>query len=262
MGDQSNCFLVPRTSLRSPAFFGPVTIGAALMVASIFTAPFDDDFSLVKLKDPTFYGTLGLWGACSRYHQENATTANPFATLTGNATIDAIIHNSGKHRGCSSAAYGWSFSVPVNNTGLAGMPLPNSTLGFNMDSSVDSDGLTWVQVMSKSQSQVLIVHVVAGLLATLGLLLLIIPYKPLESSMPGLYKFLKAGSLSLVLIILSAITSLIAFIVSLTVAKSVQNNINSIGNGDGLNASLGNIMWFSLAGLILFIPSIWSTRGQ
>lgn len=262
MGSDGN-FLIPRTSLRSPSFFGPVTLAAALVLASAFTAPFDEDFSIVKLNDPTFKGTVGMWGACSSYHTENATTANPNATLTGNATVDAIIHKQGKHEGCSPSGFGWSFSLPVNSTGLTSMPLPDSTVGFNIDpSTANTADIQWVEVMSKSDSTMLVVHLAAGISSSLGLLLLVVPYKSMEGSIPSLARFLKVGSLSLLLVSVGCVLSLVSFAVDLLVALRVRNNINAIGNGGGVQAGLGNMPWFAIAGVILMVPSIWSTRGQ
>lgn len=257
----SNIF-IPRTSLRSPGFVGPVVVATALVVASIFTAPWDDDFSVVKLSDPTFVGFVGIWGACTRYNAYNATTANPTAALTGNATFDAILQHMGKNKGCSGPAVGWTFSVPVNSTGLAGIPLPNSTIGFNVAPSENTNDQVWVEVMSSSQSHLLVTHAIAGVLATLGLLLLLIPYKSFEKSSPSLAKFLKVGSVSLVLVTLGAISCLVSFFLTLFTAIKVRNNINQIGGGGGAQASLGNIFWFSIAAFCLTIPSLWSTRGS
>lgn len=259
---QSTSIFVPRTSLRSPGFTGPVFLAAILVAASVFTAPFDEDFSVIKLQDPTFTGTVGIWGACSRYHTENATTANPTAELTGNATFDLMVHNSGKHQGCSRAAIGWTFSLPVNNTGIAGMPLPNGTIGFNVDPSENTNDLLWVQVVSKSQSTLLVTHISAGILLTLGLSLLLIPYKSLEQSLPGFAKLLKMGSISLILVALGSIASIVTFGITLTTASKIRNNVNAIGGAGGTQASLGNIFWFSLASFCLTFPSLWSTRGQ
>ncbi|KAH9810383.1 hypothetical protein DFH28DRAFT_985768 [Melampsora americana] len=262
MGSDGN-FLIPRTSLRSPSFFGPVTLAAALVLASSFTAPFDQDFSIVKLQDSTFKGTVGLWGACTSYRTENATTANPNATLTGNATVDAMIHKQGKHEGCSSSGFGWSFSLPVNSTGLTSMPLPDSRVGFNVNPNTENTAeIQWVEVMSKSDSTMLIVHLAAGLCSTIGLLLLVVPYKSLEGSIPSLARFLKVGSLSLLLVSVGCILALVSFAVDLFIALRVRNNINAIGHGGGVEAGLGNMPWFAIAGVILTVPSIWSTRGQ
>ncbi|CAH7687165.1 hypothetical protein BY996DRAFT_4585369 [Phakopsora pachyrhizi] len=261
--DSSN-FIIPRVSLRTPAFIGPVTLGACALLASLFTAPFGEEFRLVRLQDPTYTGAVGIWGVCTEFHTENATTANPNATLTGNATFDAIVHKQGKHGSCSSATFGYSFSVPVNSTGLAGMPLPDSgSLGVNVSpGAVAGSDITWVEVMTSSQSSILAVHIVAALLPVLGLLLLLIPYKPFEDSSPALHSFLKSGSVSLVLVLLGSVLSVISFVVTLFISMKVRDNINSIGGGGGLHASLGNIMWFSLTFAILSVPSIWSTRGQ
>lgn len=262
MGNSGNIF-IPKSTLRTPSFFGPVTLAAALLLASAFTAPFDEDFFVVRLFDPTFKGTVGIWGACSSYHTENATTANPNATLTGNATVDALVHKQGKHSGCSPSGFGWSFSVPVNQTGLAGMPMPDSSLGFNVDPNTQNTAdITWVEVMSPSQSTILLVHLIAGVSQGLGLLTLTIPYKPFEHSIPSLARFLKVGSMSLLLVMVGCFLALVAFVIDLHIGIQVRNNINAIGNGGGLHASLGNLPWFAIAGMILVVPSIWSTRGQ
>jgi len=260
--ERTSNILIPRTSLRSPGFVGPVFVATALVVASIFTAPWDDDFSVVKLSDPTFVGFVGIWGACTRYHAYNATTANPTAALSGNTTFDAILARTGKNKGCSGPGVGWTFSVPVNSTGLAGIPLPNSTIGFNVAPSENTNDQVWVEVMSTSQSHLLVTHAIAGVLATLGLLLLLIPYKSFEKSSPGLAKFLKVGSVTLILVTLAAISCLVSFFLTLLTAIKVRNNINQIGGGGGAQASLGNIFWFSIAAFFLTIPSLWSTRGS
>ncbi|EFP79811.2 uncharacterized protein PGTG_06132 [Puccinia graminis f. sp. tritici CRL 75-36-700-3] len=261
MSEERTSIFIPRTSLRSPGFIGPVIVATALVVASIFTAPWDDDFSVIKIQDPTFVGFVGIWGACTRYNADNATTANPTATLTGNSTLDAMIHNSGKNRGCSRPGFGWTFSLPVNSTGLAGVPLPNSTIGFNVDQSENTSDQVWVEVMSKSQSHLLVTHVLAGIMATVGLLLLLIPYKPFEKTSPSLAKFIKTGSVSLILVALGAIASLVSFVLTLMTALKVRDTINQIGGGGGTHASLGNIFWFSIASFCLCVPSLWSTRG-
>ncbi|KAI8451124.1 hypothetical protein BY996DRAFT_7324468, partial [Phakopsora pachyrhizi] len=54
-----------------------------------------------------------------RFHTKNATTANPNATLTVNATFYAIVHKQGKHGGCSSATFGYSFSQCLKNRPLS-----------------------------------------------------------------------------------------------------------------------------------------------
>ncbi|KAH9441487.1 hypothetical protein MJO28_015485 [Puccinia striiformis f. sp. tritici] len=263
MSNERTSIFIPRTSLRSPGFIGPVIVATALLAASIFTAPWDDDFSVVKLNDPMFTGFIGIWGACTRFNQDNSTTANPTANLTGNYTFDAIVSRQGKHRVCSGANFGWSFSVPVNSSGLAGIPNPNSTtIGVNVQAtSENTPDLIWLQVMSKSQSHLLVTHVIAGISAILGLLLLLIPYKPFQESSPHLAKFLKTASLSLILVALSAIASLVSFVLTLMTAIKVRNNINQIGGGGGAQASLGNIFWFSIAAFCLSTPSLWSTRG-
>lgn len=261
MARESNNFFVPRTSLRSPGFFGPVTLTTVIILISAFTAPFDEDFSVVRINDPTFIGTIGIWGTCSRYRAYNATTANPEATLTGNATFDAMVHKQGKHHGCSSATIGWSFSLPVNSTGLAGIPLPDSD-SFGVNNPSDGNGVTWVQVMTKSQSIFLLIHLIAGVLVAQGMLLLLIPYKLFENSMPGLSRFFKSGSASLVLILLGTLLAFISFFLTLFTAIKVRDRINAIGNGGGVKASIGNLMWFSLITAIINIPPIWSTRGR
>lgn len=261
MSKERTSIFIPRTSLRSPGFIGPVIVATALVVASIFTAPWDDDFSVIKLSDPTFVGFVGIWGACTRYHADNATTANPTATLTGNITFDAMLHGMGKNKGCSPAGVGWTFSLPVNSTGLAGIPLPNSTIGFNVDPSENTNDQVWIQVMSSSQSHLLITHAIAGILATLGLLLLLIPYKPFEKTSPSLAKFVKTGSVSLILVALGAVSCMVSFFITLLTAIKVRNTINQIGDGGGAQASLGNIFWFSIAAFCLTVPSLWSTRG-
>jgi len=152
--------------------------------------------------------------------------------------------------------------VPVNSTGLAGIPLPNSTIGFNVAPSENTNDQVWVEVMSTSQSHLLVTHAIAGVLATLGLLLLLIPYKSFEKSSPGLAKFLKVGSVTLILVTLAAISCLVSFFLTLLTAIKVRNNINQIGGGGGAQASLGNIFWFSIAAFFLTIPSLWSTRGS
>lgn len=102
-----------------------------------------------------------------------------------------MIHKQGKHEGCSSSGFGWSFSefiwivcpphllsadypeyvipfigLPVNSTGLTSMPLPDGNVGFNVDPSTENTAdVQWVEVMSKSDSTMLIVHL-AGRLKT------------------------------------------------------------------------------------------------
>lgn len=65
---------------------------------------------MAKFSDPTFKGTVGIWGVCQSYKQDNATTSNPNGTSTGNATQDAIIARGGAHQGCSSSMLGWTYS--------------------------------------------------------------------------------------------------------------------------------------------------------
>jgi uncharacterized membrane protein len=75
------------------------------------------------------------------------------------------------------------------------------------------------------------IDLIAGIFATLGLLLLLIPYKPFEKTSPSLAKFIKTGSVSLILVALGAIASLVSFVLTLMTALKVRDTINQIGGG-------------------------------
>jgi hypothetical protein len=258
-------WLVPRISIRSVAFTGPVTLATALLLASSITPPTYQGFNVVSFSDPTFAGKIGIWGVCQGYKTDNATTANPNATLTGNSTYDAILHNLGVHSTCSSSHLGWTYSLLVNSSNISSPALPNTTLGVNVPNDADDGsglGYTYDQVLSSAQSSALLLHLISGLPAAAGLLLLILPYRKWEHSSPFLSRFLKQGSLTMFLTFVGFVLALVAFAVDLTVAKGITDNINAISGGGGVHAVVGNLMWFALSAAVVMIPGMWSTRGQ
>jgi len=255
-------WLIPVVSLRSPSFFGPVTLAVALMLASSITPPTYQGFSVVSLSDPTFRGELGIWGACQRFKKDNATSANPNATLTGNATFDALVHDMGSHAGCSSSHVGWTYSLTRNSTGITSFAWPNTTLGVNtLEGGDDGMGGTYVQVMSSSQSSILIIHMISGIVPAFGILLIMLPYRRWEESSPHLARLLKVGSLTIILTVIGFIMALVSFVVDMVIMKAVTDNINNLSAGGGVRASIGNLCWFALPCAVLYIPPLWSTRG-
>ncbi|GAA6004051.1 hypothetical protein JCM10207_006533 [Rhodosporidiobolus poonsookiae] len=223
------------TSPRVPSFSGPMALAAALLLVSVFSEPYWQNFYIVQAKAANSTLKLGAWGACTRYRNTTG--------VTGPTTF------------CTShtAGYEYNFVANTSENGVNNFPLVADDATLFGTNSADPDATTFV--IGSGATSVYWIHVVAAILALLCMLSLLLPPSYLGSETSRLFALQKSGIVTILLAITSCIIAFIAFIVEIVVAIPARNRLGSV---DGIDASLGNVQWFALPSAILMLPAIFS----
>ncbi|BGP18646.1 hypothetical protein JCM10213_002891 [Rhodosporidiobolus nylandii] len=225
------------TSPRVPSFSGPVALAAALMLVSIFSEPYWQNFYIVEGKAANTTVKIGAWGACTKFRNTTGIT--------------------GPHEFCSSKHSGFEFNFVDNTTygGFNNFPVnttDDATL-FGQNSGLSSESIH--NIIGSGATNVFWVHVVAAIVVTLCLLSLIVPPSYLGSETSRLFALQKSGIVTILLALAGCVLCLIAFIVEIAVTVPARNKMNAL---EGISGHMGNIQWFSLPSCIVMLPAIFS----
>ncbi|GAA6029102.1 hypothetical protein JCM8097_001596 [Rhodosporidiobolus ruineniae] len=224
------------TSPRVPSFSGPMALAAALLLVSTFSEPYWQNFYIVQGKALNTTVKLGAWGVCTKYRNTTG--------ITGKTTF------------CTShtSSYEYNFVLNTTTDGVNNFPV-NTTSDSTLFGTDSADSANAVSIISSGATSVYWVHVVAAIVSVLCVLSLILPPSYLGSETSRLFALQKSGIITILLALVTLVVAFIAFIVEIVVAIPARNRLNDI---DGIDASLGNVQWFSLPSAILTIPAIMS----
>ncbi|GAA5915650.1 hypothetical protein JCM6882_002374 [Rhodosporidiobolus microsporus] len=221
------------TSPRVPSFAGPMALSACLLLVSVFSEPYWQNFYIAQGKADNSTIKLGAWGACTRYTNTTG--------VTGPTTF------------CTSKSAGYEFNFVLNTTGVNNFRLEqgdNNILGLNPEDAANS-----VNIVSEGTTNVYWIHVVAAILAVTCILSLVCPPSYLGSETSRLFALQKSGIVTILLALSAFVVTIAAFVAELVVAIPIRNRLNEL---DGITGHLGNVQWFSLPCFILMIPAIMS----
>ncbi|GAA6005116.1 uncharacterized protein JCM10292_005574 [Rhodotorula paludigena] len=227
------------TSPRVPSFSGPMALAAVLLLVSVFSEPFWQNFYIIQGKADNTTLKLGAWGACTRLR--NTTDVN------------------GDTVWCTSKLSSYEYYFLPNQT-IGGVN--NFPRGEGRDKlseatilGLDADEDQRIFVIGKSATSVYWVHVIAAITTVLCVLSLIFPPRYFGTETSRLFALQKSGIITILLALVSCVLALVAFIVEIVVAIPAKNRLDAI---DGISAELGNVQWFTLPCFILMIPAILS----
>ncbi|KAK4057115.1 hypothetical protein OIO90_002015 [Microbotryomycetes sp. JL221] len=223
-------FLRLNNSPRVPSFYGPIVLSAALLLVSIFTEPFWQNFYLIKADSANVTMKMGHWGLCNR--MRNTTD------FYGPSTF------------CTSTQSGFNLNFVLNTTGPNQFPLSdNESVLFG---TVSNSG---IEILTSGQTTLFWLHPIAAIIGFATVVSLACPPRYLGSPESRLFAFQKSGILTILLALIGCIFTFITFFVELAVLISARNNLNDIR---GISAGLGNALWFVLPCAILYVPAIAS----
>ncbi|GAA5856665.1 hypothetical protein JCM8547_005920 [Rhodosporidiobolus lusitaniae] len=224
------------TSPRVPSFAGPMALAAALLLVSVFSEPYWQNFYIVEAKALNTTMKLGAWGLCTKYRNTTG--------IVGSTEF------------CSSktSSYEYNFVLNTSDSGVNNFPV-NTTDDSTLFGTRSEDSENAVFVIGSGSTSVYWVHVVAAITTTLCVLSLLLPPSYLGSESSRLFALQKSGIITILLALVSCVLALVSFIVEIVVAIPARNNLNAV---EGIDASLGNVQWFSLPCFILMIPAIMS----
>lgn len=212
-----------------------MVLGAALMLVSIFSEPFWQNFYTIEGKALNTSLKVGAWGACTRYRNNTGIV--------------------GPSEFCTSHTSSFNFYYVPNGTvgGINQFPTvadDATLLGQN-----PADASSRVLIMSSSATGVYWIHVVAAVLSVLCVLSLLIPPAWLGSEESRLFAFQKSGVVTILLALSACFMSFVTFVAEIAVAIPAKNRLGAI---EGIEGKLGNVQWFVLPSAIVMIPALCS----
>ncbi|GAA5920359.1 hypothetical protein JCM1841_005584 [Sporobolomyces salmonicolor] len=223
------------TSPRVPSFSGPFALAAALLLVSVFSEPYWQNFYILEGKSLNTTMKIGAWGACSRPRNNTG--------IVGPTTF------------CTSHQSGFTFNFVPNNTadGINQFPLVEDDATLLGTNPADADSAIFI--IGPSATSVYWVHVVAAILAILTVLSLVLPPSYLGSEDSRLFALQKSGVVTILLALASLVLTFVAFVCEIAVAVPAAHRLNAI---DGIEGKLGNVQWFVLPCFIVMLPALAS----
>ncbi|GAA5850373.1 hypothetical protein JCM3766R1_004325 [Sporobolomyces carnicolor] len=223
------------TSPRVPSFSGPMALAAALMLVSIFSEPFWQNFYVLEGKALNTTIKVGAWGACTRFRNNTG--------ITGPTTF------------CTSTTSSFNYYYVPNATagGINQFPTVQDDATILGQNAADADSRIFI--LGSSATGVYWIHVVAAILAVLCVLSLVVPPSWLGSEESRLFAFQKSGVVTILLALSACVLSFVTFIAEIAVAIPARNRLNSI---NGISGQLGNVQWFVLPSAIVMLPALCS----
>ncbi|SCV71481.1 BQ2448_3069 [Microbotryum intermedium] len=229
-------------SPRVPSFAGPIALAAGLLSVICFSEPFWQNFYILRCDTLNVTMKAGAWGVCTKLRNS-----------TG------II---GPDGWCTSKTSGYTLNFVTNSSGVNNWPTflqnPNVSTVTPIDDNVlfGTAGNGGVTVLTSGQTRLLWLQVVAAISTVATVASLACPPSYLGSPQSRLFAFQKSGILPIVLALTAFILAFITFCVTLSISMSARNRLNAIGGG--VNAGLGNTVWFTMASSIVMLPAICS----
>lgn len=221
-------------SVRSPAFFGPVTLSAALLTVSLFSTPIWSQFGWLEARAANTTLLVGAYGACIKLNNDTGVV--------------------GPTRWCSSSNFGYRLNINLNDTTM----FQNWPTGSNDDNVIlglvpQPDTLAVREIITSGKSTLQIFHIIAAIAALLCVASLIAPAKWFNKGKGTLANFQRSGILTILLGGIAFVMAWIAFavvLINILGGKSALNDIPGISaNWPGSAAH-----WFILPSAILYIP--------
>ncbi|BGP42288.1 hypothetical protein JCM10450v2_006381 [Rhodotorula kratochvilovae] len=223
------------TSPRVPSFSGPMALATALLVVSIFSEPYWQNFYIIEGKALNTTIKLGAWGACTKFRNNTGRT--------------------GPTEFCTSHLSGYDYFFVPNATagGINQFPTVKddaTILGTNAASSER------ISIISSGATSIYWIHVAAAITAVLCMLSLIFPPRYFGAETSRLFALQKSGIVTILLALTAFVITIVAFCCELAVAIPARNRLNDAS--DQITARLGNVQWFVLPCWILMIPALLS----
>ncbi|GAA5857127.1 hypothetical protein JCM9279_006018 [Rhodotorula babjevae] len=223
------------TSPRVPSFSGPMALATALLVVSIFSEPYWQNFYIIQGKALNTTIKLGAWGACTKYRNN-----------TGIVGPDEF---------CTGVKSGYDFYFVPNATegGIDQFPTVKGDSAILGLDAADSDRIF---IIGSGATSVYWIHVVAAITAVLCMLSLLFPPRYFGSEQSRLFALQKSGIITILLALAAFVITIVAFAAQLAVAIPARNRF--VAASDQIQIELGNVQWFVLPCFILMIPALLS----
>ncbi|KAK9900678.1 hypothetical protein P389DRAFT_166131 [Cystobasidium minutum MCA 4210] len=223
-------------SVRSPAFYGPVTLAAALTTVSLFSTPVWSQFGLLEAKALNTTLLVGGYGACIKINNNTGLI--------------------GPDRFCSDNNLGFTLNVNMNDTFFTNWPTGQDlTSAQILGTQPYADTTSVVPILSSGQTSLQWLHIITAIFALLNVLSLFVPPRWINGGKGKLADFQRSGILTLVL---SGITMILAFVTFACVFSLVVSGKNALNAIEGISANWPSsaAFWFILPSGILFIPAL------
>ncbi|KDE09534.1 hypothetical protein MVLG_00432 [Microbotryum lychnidis-dioicae p1A1 Lamole] len=229
-------------SPRVPSFAGPIALAAGLLSVICFSEPIWQNFFILKCDTQNVTMKAGAWGVCTKLRNSTGIV--------------------GPIEWCTSKKSGYSLNFVTNSSGVNNWPTflqnPNVSTPTPIDENVllGLAGNGGVTVLTSGQTSLMWLQVVTAISVVSTVASLACPPSYLGSPQSRLFAFQKSGILPILLALITFVLAVVTFFVTLSVSMSGRNRLNAIGGG--VNAGLGNTIWFTLASSIVMIPAICS----
>ncbi|GAA6061212.1 hypothetical protein JCM10212_001533 [Sporobolomyces blumeae] len=222
------------TSPRVPSFSGPFALAAALLIVSLFSEPFWQNFYILEGKAANTTMKLGAWGACTKIR--NTTGIN------------------GPTEFCTSHMSSFTYNFVPNNT-VDGPNFPTVADDSILLGTNPADASEATFIVGPSATGVYWIHVVAAILAACTIFSLVLPPSWLGSEESRLFALQKSGVVTILFALASFVLTIVAFVAEIAVAIPMKNRLAKV---PGIEAGLGNVQWFVLPCFIVMMPALFS----